>query len=103
MKSWERSVITEAATQAHQDDALPELIQAVVDRMAERGLPAQGRVHLPHDTRVDGVLQRLFGSTLHSGSDSVIMAHSLASHISDEVVDAIFAAPSAICWPLDDY
>jgi GNAT superfamily N-acetyltransferase len=96
-------LITEAATQAHHDDALPELIQAVVDKMTERGLPAQGRVHLPHDTRVDSVLQRLFGSTLHSGSDSVMMAQSLAGHITDEVVDAIFAAPSAICWPLDDY
>jgi predicted GNAT family N-acyltransferase len=96
-------LVTELCVQPNDANALLVLLQAVIDEVMKRGFPSQGRVHLPHEAVIDAALQGIFGATLHQGYDSVIMAYGLADSMTNSEIDAIFAAPGAICWPIDDY
>jgi hypothetical protein len=82
------------------DEALPMLLSAVAERAGGRG--SKGRLCLPREQPIDAALAVLFDD-LEQPIDDEPMARAIAPDFDGHRIDALFAAPGAFTWMLDDF
>jgi ribosomal protein S18 acetylase RimI-like enzyme len=94
------AVIEAGALNGH-DQALDALLTAVRRAALSRGIVA-GRVYLPVEPAVDAAVAAHF-ETVIPGTYQVLMGRPLAADYTLDMIEAAFAAPGAIAWPVDDF
>jgi predicted N-acetyltransferase YhbS len=83
------------------DDALPTLIAATLDRVPPEGRTGMA-VRAPREGHLDEILRGLFSPEVQL-LDCGMMALSLSDSFGEADIDAMFAAPGALFWTLDDF
>jgi GNAT superfamily N-acetyltransferase len=94
--------VRDMAVLPEESGATLALLTAVAAEARRRGIPLSGQLYLPREPQIDAEVERLFGSTLHAGQDrGHVMARTIAPHLTDRQLDAIFSAPGAIFSAID--
>lgn len=92
--------VSELGVRPGDEAAVPALLAAVTRHAA--GSRWGGRVYAPRDHAIESAIRQLFGGTAHMVEETEPMARPIASNFSERDLEAIFAVPSAIFWPLDE-
>jgi GNAT superfamily N-acetyltransferase len=93
--------VIEAGMLDGHDLALDALLTAVRSSALSRGIVV-GRVYLPVEPAVDAAVAAHF-ETVIPGVYQVLMGRPLAVDYTMDAIEAAFAAPGAIAWPVDDF
>ncbi|MBA3947769.1 MAG: GNAT family N-acetyltransferase [Herpetosiphonaceae bacterium] len=80
---------------------IPALLDMVGDEAARRGIH-HGRIMLPDDPSIKAMTDRLFVSTLNKVEHDKMMARPLGAGWDAHTVEALFAAPDAHFWSIDE-
>jgi len=83
------------------EEAIPALASAVADNAAQGEVG--GRVFLPREPHIDSAMRSLFGQSLQMLDDRDMMALPLSESCGQEELEAMFAAPGALFWIVDDF
>ncbi|HEX8682528.1 MAG TPA: GNAT family N-acetyltransferase [Ardenticatenaceae bacterium] len=82
------------------EEAVSALLAAALSESGGRLLG--GRVYAPREPEIDAAIEQLFGQSARQDQDSEPMARVIAPDFEQSDLDALFAAPGAMAWPLDD-
>jgi GNAT superfamily N-acetyltransferase len=92
-------LLSEIGVVSGHDDAIPQLLSAVVG--ATRGRRVRVVSFLPADPQTDRTLELLFEPPVEEFDDFFMMARPLDGGLRQEEVEAIVTAPNATFWHLD--
>ncbi|HKP51058.1 MAG TPA: GNAT family N-acetyltransferase [Chloroflexia bacterium] len=83
------------------EEAIPALTSALADNAAQGHVG--GRSFLPREPQIDAAMRALFGQSLQMPDDRDMMALPLEEGCGHEELEAMFAAPGALFWIVDDF
>jgi GNAT superfamily N-acetyltransferase len=83
------------------EGALPSLLAVMLNRETEGRVG--GRAFLPREPHIDASMQAIFGQSLQMPDDRTMMALPLGESCGQGELEAMFAAPGALFWIVDDF
>jgi hypothetical protein len=83
------------------EGAVSSLLAAVADNSAQGNVG--GRACLPREPQIVAAMRAIFGPSLQMPDDRAMMALPLAESCTSEKLEAIFSAPGALHWVVDDF
>ncbi|MEO5952523.1 MAG: GNAT family N-acetyltransferase [Chloroflexia bacterium] len=93
--------ISEVSALSEHHAAIPQLLSAAVKDTMD-GMVG-GQLLLPMEEPILSTASVIYGPDLHEWDDRSMYARPLAAGVSYEDIQAIFAAPGAIFWRIDDF
>ncbi len=93
--------ISEIAALPGQEAAIPQLLSAAV----KATMPGKvgGQLILPYEEPINSTATIIYGPDLHEMDDRSMFARPLSPNITCDDIKAIFSAPGAIFWRIDDF
>jgi GNAT superfamily N-acetyltransferase len=88
------------------EDALLSLLRFAVEEIQQQALEKDqpgGTVFLPNEPAIEESVRALFGDTLELVDDRTMMARPTSDGCTDEQIAAVFTAPGAHFWVMDDF
>jgi GNAT superfamily N-acetyltransferase len=93
--------ISEIGVLPHHSEAISALVTAAL----EATLPGNvgGRLFLPYEEPINTAADIIFGPSLNELDDRNMFARPLSATVTHDDMNAIFTAPGAHFWPIDDF
>ncbi len=95
--------VSEMGVRPGGEAAIQGLLGAVVDEAVRCGSAQRGQICLPHEPHIDTALETMFGQTVQEGNDYTLMARTIEPGFSENQLTAMFDAPGAIAWIIDQF